>query len=44
MTSQLLIFGILGIATTVVAFRANWTLYAGGRTGTAGPVSVLEGV
>ena len=37
MTSQLLIFGILGIATTVVAFRANWTLFAGGRNGSAGP-------
>jgi hypothetical protein len=44
MTSQLLIFGILGIASTVVAFRVNWHLFSGGRTGRAGPVSLLEGV
>ncbi len=44
MTSQLLIFGILGIATTIVAFWANWALFTGGRTGPAGPVSLLEGV
>ena len=44
MTSQLLIFGILGIGTTIVAFRANWGLFTGGRTGPAGPVSLLEGV
>jgi hypothetical protein len=41
MTSQLLIFGILGIATTAVAFWVNRHLF----TGTAvGPVTLLEGV
>ncbi len=40
MTSQLLIFGILGIASTAVAFWANRHLFENGR---AGRVSVLEG-
>jgi ABC-type polysaccharide/polyol phosphate export permease len=45
MTSQLLIFGVLGIASTALAFWANRHLF--GRTdgrGNAGPVSLLEGV
>jgi hypothetical protein len=42
MTSQLLIFGILGLATTAVAFSVNRRLFTAG-TG-AGRVSVLEGV
>jgi hypothetical protein len=42
MTSQLLIFGILGIASTVIAFRVNWHLFAAG--GPAGRVSPLEGI
>jgi hypothetical protein len=42
MTSQLLIFGILGLATTAVAFYLNRHLFTAG-TG-AGRVSVLEGV
>jgi hypothetical protein len=41
MTSQLLIFGILGIASTAMALRVNWHLFTGGR---GGPVSPLEGV
>jgi hypothetical protein len=41
MTSQLVIFGILGIASTVVAFLVNRHLFAGGR---AGAVTLLEGV
>jgi Terpene cyclase DEP1 len=41
MTSQLLIFGILGIATTAAAFWVNRQLFAGGA---AGPVTLLEGV
>jgi hypothetical protein len=41
MTSQLLISGILGIATTAAAFYVNRHLFSGG---TAGPVSLLEGV
>ena len=36
MTSQLLIFGILGLASTAVAFRVNWHLFTGGRAGRAG--------
>jgi hypothetical protein len=43
MTSQLLIFGILGIATTAVAFRVNWHLFSGEGSRRAGPVSLLEG-
>jgi hypothetical protein len=42
MTSQLLIFGILGLATTAVAFYVNRHLFTGGTA--AGRVSVLEGV
>jgi hypothetical protein len=41
MTSQLLIFGILGIATTAAAFWVNRRIFAGGA---AGPVTLLEGV
>jgi Protein of unknown function DUF2834 len=41
MTSQLVFFGILGIASTAVAFLANRHLFSGGR---AGGLSVLEGV
>jgi len=41
MTSQLLIFGVLGIASTAFAFVANQRLFAGGR---AGGVSFLEGL
>jgi hypothetical protein len=41
MMSQLLIFGVLGIASTVVAFAVNKHLFTGG---TAGSVSLLEGV
>jgi len=42
MTAQLLITGILGIATTAVAFYANRHLFRSGNA--AGRVSVLEGV
>ena len=38
--TSLVIFGILGAATTVVAFRANWRLFSG----SVGPVSPLEGL
>lgn len=41
MTSQLVIFGVLGIASTVVAILVNRHLFSGGA---AGPVSLLEGV
>jgi hypothetical protein len=41
MTSQLVIFGILGVVTTAVAFAVNRHLFAGGA---AGPVSLLEGI
>jgi hypothetical protein len=41
MTSQLLISGILGIATTAAAFLVNRRIFMGG---TAGPVTLLEGV
>ena len=41
MTSQLLIFGVLGIASTAVAFAVNWHLFG---NGTVGRVSLLEGV
>jgi len=40
-TSSLLIFGVLGIASTAVAFAANRRLFAGGA---AGAVTLLEGV
>jgi Protein of unknown function DUF2834 len=39
--TSLLIFGILGAATTVVAFRANWRLF---EVRSAGRVSPLEGL
>ena len=41
MTAQLLITGILGIATTAVAFYANRRLFTAGNA--AGRVSLLEG-
>ena len=41
MTASLVIFGILGIASTAVAFGVNRRLFG---TDGAGPVSVLEGV
>jgi hypothetical protein len=41
MTSQLVIFGILGIASTIVAFVVNRHLFSGQA---AGRVSLLEGV
>jgi Terpene cyclase DEP1 len=43
MTSQLLIFGLLGLATTAAAFWVNRHLFTGG-TASAGPVTLLEGV
>ena len=42
MTAQLLISGILGIATTAVAFYANRHLFNAGNA--AGRVSLLEGI
>lgn len=39
MTSQLVFFGILGVASTVVAFVANRHLFTGGN---AGSVTLLE--
>ncbi len=42
MTSQLLIFGILGLATTVVAFYVNRHLFATGTA--AGRVGPLEAI
>ena len=39
--ASLVIFGILGAATTVVAFRTNWRLFS---TRSVGPVSPLEGL
>ncbi len=41
MTTSLVIFGVLGIASTAVAFSANRRLFAGGA---AGAVTLLEGV
>ncbi|HUD16091.1 MAG TPA: DUF2834 domain-containing protein [Acidimicrobiales bacterium] len=41
MTSQLLLFGILGVASTALAVAANRRLFAGGA---AGRPSVLEGL
>ncbi len=41
MGASLVFYGILGIATTAVAFAANRRLFAGGE---AGPVTLLEGV
>jgi len=43
MTSQLLIFGILGVVSTAVAFAWNRHLFTGTGPG-AGRVSVLEGL
>ena len=40
-TASLFIFGVLGIASTAVAFAVNRRLFAGGA---AGPVTLLEGV
>jgi hypothetical protein len=42
MTSQLLIFGLLGLATTATAFWVNRHLFTG--TAHAGPPTLLEGV
>ena len=49
MTTSLAIFGVLGIASTFVAFWVNRRLFGGGAgeegpAGAAGPVSLLEGV
>jgi len=49
MTTSLTIFAVLGIASTFVAFWVNRRLFGGAagegeRAGTAGPVSLLEGV
>ncbi len=45
MTSQLLIFGILGLATTAVAFSVNRQLFTAPTAGAgAGRVTWLEGV
>jgi hypothetical protein len=44
MTSQLLIFGILGLATTAVAFYVNRRLFTAGTGTGAGRVTLLEGV
>ncbi|HEX3334689.1 MAG TPA: DUF2834 domain-containing protein [Acidimicrobiales bacterium] len=46
MTAQLLISGVLGIATTAAAFWANRHLFARGVRGAAGagPVTLLEGI
>jgi hypothetical protein len=41
MTSQLLTFGLLGIATTAAAFWVNRRIFTGGG---AGPVTLLEAV
>jgi hypothetical protein len=41
MTSQLLIFGLLGIATTATAFWVNRRIFTGGG---GGPVTLLEAV
>ena len=41
MTTQLLVFGVLGVATTIYAFVVNRHLFG---TGGAGRVTVLEGV
>ena len=41
MTTQLLVFGLLGVATTAYAVVANRHLFSGGR---AGPVTFLEAV
>ena len=41
MTTSLVFFGILGLASTVAAFVANRRLFSGGQ---AGRISVLEGI
>jgi hypothetical protein len=41
MTTSLVFFGILGLASTVAAFVANRHLFSGGQ---AGRISVLEGI
>lgn len=41
MTGSLVFYGILGIASTVLAFVVNRRLFSGGA---AGPVTVLEGI
>ncbi|MGP8008272.1 MAG: DUF2834 domain-containing protein [Acidimicrobiales bacterium] len=41
MTGSLVFYGILGIASTVLAFLVNRRLFSGGA---AGPVTVLEGI
>ena len=41
MTGSLVFYGILGIASTVLAFVVNRRLFSGGA---AGPVTVLEGM
>jgi Terpene cyclase DEP1 len=44
MTTQLLVFGILGVLSTAVAFVWNRRLFEGGGGVSAGRVSVLEGL
>ncbi|HEY6428331.1 MAG TPA: DUF2834 domain-containing protein [Acidimicrobiales bacterium] len=44
MTSQMLISGILGVATIAVAFWVNRQLFGGGAAGRVGAVTLLEGV
>ena len=44
MTSQMLISGILGVATIAVAFWVNRQLFGGGAAGRVGGVTLLEGV
>ena len=41
MTTSLVFYGILGLASTVAAFAVNRRLFSGGQ---AGPVSLLEGI
>ena len=41
MTTSLVFYGLLGIASTVAAFAVNRRLFSGAQ---AGPVSLLEGV
>jgi hypothetical protein len=44
MTTQLLVFGILGVLSTAAAFVWNRRLFKGRGTATAGRVSILEGL
>jgi hypothetical protein len=44
MTSQMLISGILGVATIAVAFWVNRQLFGGGAAERVGAVTLLEGV